>query len=78
MIDTCGVTNLHGWPGLMGGIAAVFVIQGINPGIQLAGIGITILISLISGYVVGWIILALGRVRRHYDDSVEIIDVNQG
>ena len=72
MIDTCGVTNLHGWPGLMGGIAAIFVVQGINPGIQLAGIGITILIALIPGYIVGRIILALGKVKRHYDDSVEI------
>ena len=78
MIDTCGVTNLHGWPGLMGGLAAIFVIQGINVGSQLAGIGITILIALIPGYLVGWIILALGRVKKHYEDSVEIIDVNEG
>jgi ammonium transporter Rh len=77
MIDTCGVTNLHGWPGLLGGLAAIFVIQGINVGSQLAGIGITILIALIPGYIVGWIILALGRVKKHYDDSVEIIDANQ-
>jgi ammonium transporter Rh len=76
MIDTCGVTNLHGWPGLMGGIAAVFVIHGINPAIQFAGIGITIALALIPGYIVGLIILAFGRIKRHYDDSVEIIDMN--
>jgi hypothetical protein len=78
MIDTCGVTNLHGWPGLMGGLATIFVIQGISPGMQLAGIGIMILVSLVPGYIVVLIILTLGRVKRHYDDSVEIIDLNQG
>ena len=77
MIDTCGVTNLHGWPGLMGGLAAIFVIPGIHIGAELAGIGITILVALIPGYIVGRIILALGRIKRHYDDSVEIIDVNE-
>jgi ammonium transporter Rh len=78
MIDTCGVTNLHGWPGLMGGIAAVFIVQGISPGYQFAGIGIMILMALIPGYIVGRIILVLGRIKRHYDDSVEIIDINEG
>lgn len=78
MIDTCGVTNLHGWPGLMGGLAAIFVIGGINVGSQLAGIGIALLMAIIPGYVVGRIILALGRSTKHYEDSVEIIDVNEG
>lgn len=78
MIDTCGVTNLHGWPGLMGGIAAIFVIPGIHVWNELAGIGIMMIIALIPGYIIGRIVLALGRIKRHYDDSVEIIDVNQG
>jgi ammonium transporter Rh len=77
MIDTCGVTNLHGWPGLMGGLEAIFVLPGISVGSQLAGIGITIVIALVPGYVVGRILLALGSIRKHYDDSVEIIDVNE-
>jgi ammonium transporter Rh len=77
MIDTCGVTNLHGWPGLMGGIAAVFVAQGINAGAQFAGIGITILIALVSGYVAGQILLVFGRNKKHYQDSVEILDVSE-
>jgi ammonium transporter Rh len=77
MIDTCGVTNLHGWPGLLGGIAAVFVVSGISIGGQFAGIGVTIVLALLPGYIVGRVIIALGRIKRHYDDSVEIIDVNQ-
>ncbi len=63
---------------MLGGIAAVFVVRGIDVGTQFAGIGITILVSLIPGYIVGWVILAMGRLKRHYDDSAEIIDVNQG
>jgi hypothetical protein len=35
-----------------------------------------IVIALITGYVVGHIVLASGRVKRHYDDSVEIIDMS--
>jgi ammonium transporter Rh len=78
MIDTCGVTNLHGWPGLLGGLIALVVVQGINVGSQLGGIGITILVALVPGYIVGRIILALGSIRKHYDDSVEIIEVSEG
>jgi ammonium transporter Rh len=78
IIDTCGVTNLHGWPGLMGGIAAVFIVKGISPGFQFAGIGIMILMALVPGYIVGRILLVLGSIKRHYDDSVEIISVDEG
>ena len=55
-----------------------FVVQGIHVGAQFAGIGIAIFMALIPGYVVGRIILALGRIKKNYDDSVEIIDVNEG
>ena len=74
-IDTCGVTNLHGWPGLLGGLAAVFIVSGISAGNQLAGIGITIGIALVAGYIVGRIISLLGRIREPYDDAVEFLDV---
>lgn len=74
-IDTCGVTNLHGWPGLLGGLAAVFIVSGISAGNQLAGIGITIGIALAAGYIIGRIISLLGRIREPYDDAVEFLDV---
>ena len=74
-IDTCGVTNLHGWPGLLGGLAAVFIVSGISAGNQFAGIGITIGIALAAGYIVGRIISLLGRIREPYDDAVEFLDV---
>ena len=75
VIDTCGVTNLHGWPGLLGGIAAVAVVDGISPGSQFAGIGITVGIALAAGYLVGLIISTLGRIKKPYDDSAEFVDV---
>ncbi len=75
MTDTCGVTNLHGWPGLMGGVAAVFVVDGISTGNQFAGIGITVGIALLAGYFVGLIISVLGRIKSPYDDAVEFLDV---
>jgi len=69
--DTCGVMNLHGMPGLMGGIAAIFVVSRINIGAQLIGIGITILIAAIAGFIVGKIVSALGRMPVPYDDAAE-------
>ncbi len=74
MVDTCGVTNLHGWPGLMGGIAAVFVVSGISAGYQMAGIGITIAIALVAGLAVGRILSVLGRRAMPYEDSEEFIE----
>jgi ammonium transporter Rh len=74
MIDTCGVTNLHGMPGLMGGIAAIFVVDGISTGNQLAGIGVTILVALVAGYLTGLIVSAFGRRVVPYIDSEEFLD----
>jgi len=73
-IDTCGVTNLHGWPGLFGGIAAVFVVSGISMGAQLKGIGIAIVLSLVTGYITGKILAVFGRKTKPYDDAEEIIE----
>lgn len=70
-IDTCGVMNLHGIPGLLGGLAAIFIADGINKGTQLAGIGITILVAIVTGFVVGKIIAVLGRRITPYDDAEE-------
>ena len=70
-IDTCGVMNLHGIPGILGGLAAIFVVKGINVGAQLTGIGITIGIALVAGIIVGKIIKILGTRELPYDDAEE-------
>jgi len=70
-VDTCGVMNLHGMPGLLGGLAAIFIVSGLNAGSQLIGIGITIVVAIGAGFIVGKIILLLGRRAMSYEDSEE-------
>ena len=69
--DTCGVLNLHGFPGLLGGLAAIFVVDGISPGAQLKGIIITVIIALVAGFVTGKLISIWGRRVEPYLDSEE-------
>jgi ammonium transporter Rh len=71
LVDTCGVHNLHGMPGLLGGLLALVMVPGIAPGAQLAGIGITVALALLAGLVGGAIIRATGMRRTAYDDAEE-------
>ncbi len=73
-VDTCGVMYLHGLPGLMGGIAAMFVVGGINNKIQLMGIIIAIAIALVGGYISGLVLSLFGRRIDAYVDAEEFID----
>jgi ammonium transporter Rh len=73
-IDTCGVMYLHGLPGLMGGIAAFFVVNGINNRVQLIGIISAVTIALIGGYISGLILSFFGRRVEAYVDAEEFID----
>ncbi len=70
-VDTCGVMNLHGMPGILGGVAAVFIADGINKGSQMTGIGITILVAAITGLIAGKMVIVLGRRSVCYDDVEE-------
>ncbi len=70
-IDTCGVMNLHGMPGLLGGLAAIFIVNGINKGSQMTGIGVTILLAVATGFITGKIIGIFGRRTVPYDDVEE-------
>ena len=72
-IDTCGVMYLHGIPGLFGGLAALFVVNGIDKTSQLIGIGITILIAVLAGFFAGKIIVMLGRKNESYNDADEFV-----
>jgi ammonium transporter Rh len=71
MIDTCGVLNLHGLPGLFGGFSAIFIVVGINIHIQVIGIITTILIGLGSGLITGKILKLTGKRKKLYVDDEE-------
>ncbi len=76
-VDTCGVSNLHGLPGLFGGIMAIFVVNSISVGSQFTGILITIVVALVLGLATGKIISLFGRVSIAYSDAAEFLDVEE-
>jgi ammonium transporter Rh len=65
--DTCGVHNLHGMPGLLGGLSAI-VITG-NWQIQLLCMVINVAIAFGGGLLTGAIVRLMGRVDKPYDDE---------
>lgn len=71
-IDTCGVHNLHGLPGLLGGFSAILIVPGIALA-QLTGIGITLALALIGGVIAGALIKLTGTTKQAYEDSHEFI-----
>jgi ammonium transporter Rh len=70
IVDTCGVHNLHGMPGLLGGLVAIFVVPGIA-GDQLIGIAITLVIAFAGGTIGGYIIRLTGSKEEVYEDADE-------
>jgi ammonium transporter Rh len=69
-VDTCGVHNLHGMPGLVGGIAAIIVVPSIAKA-QVAGIAFTVVLAFVSGLIGGYIIKATGTKKMAYEDEDE-------
>lgn len=74
-VDTCGVSNLHGLPGLFGGFIAIFVVSGLSAAAQLTGIAVTIIVALGFGLVSGKIISLFGHRVEAYSDAEEFADV---
>jgi ammonium transporter Rh len=68
--DTCGVMYLHGLPGLLGGVAAIFVQTGIASA-QLKGIAVTVIVAVVTGFVAGKILAITGRRQIAYQDAEE-------
>jgi ammonium transporter Rh len=69
--DTCGINNLHGMPGILGGLSAIIITQ--NAGIQIAGILATVVIAFVCGKIAGLAIGLLGKKETPYSDSDEFI-----
>lgn len=71
LVDTCGVSNLHGIPGLFGGFVAIFVVDGLDAGSQLKGILCTIVVAIIGGLLTGKIVSLFGAHKEAYEDAIE-------
>jgi ammonium transporter Rh len=70
--DTCGVHNLHGMPGLLGGLIAVVVVPGIAKA-QLIGIVCTVVLAFVSGSVGGMLVRLTGAKSEAYEDEGEFL-----
>jgi len=66
-VDTCGVHNLHGMPGVFGGVTAIFVVPGIARA-QIAGIAVTVVLAFVTGTLGGYLIKATGSKAAPYED----------
>jgi len=72
IVDTCGVQNLHGLPGIMGGLIAVFVVPSAALA-QLLGILITVAVAFVTGIAAGFLINLTGQKKESYADGDEFL-----
>ena len=70
IVDTCGVHNLHGMPGLLGGFSAFLVVPDVATA-QFNGIVITMFLAIVGGLIAGAIIKVTGTTEEPYEDSME-------
>jgi ammonium transporter Rh len=68
--DTCGVHNLHGMPGVLGGLVAILVVPACAKA-QLIGIVVTVALALLTGALCGWVVRLTGEKKRVYMDGDE-------
>ena len=68
IVDTCGVHNLHGMPGLLGAFIAMLVVPGIAMA-QFIGIVFSVTFAFSTGLIAGKLIKATGSTDLAYEDS---------
>jgi len=67
-VDTCGVHNLHGMPGVIGGLVAIVIVPGAAKA-QIAGILFTVVFALVSGIAAGYLLRVTGCRKEVYNDD---------
>lgn len=67
-VDTCGVHNLHGMPGVIGGLVAIVVVPGAAKA-QVAGIAFTIVFAFVTGNIAGYLLKVTGCRKEVYNDD---------
>jgi ammonium transporter Rh len=70
-VDTCGVHNLHGMPGVFGGLIAMGLVA--FPLWQLTGIAVTVVLAVTMGVAVGFLVSRLGTKETPYEDKDEFM-----
>jgi ammonium transporter Rh len=70
IVDTCGVHNLHGMPGILGGLTAIVVVPGVAKA-QLIGILFTVVVAFAGGTLGGYLIRMTGSKETVYEDEDE-------
>ncbi len=76
IVDTCGVSNLHGLPGIFGGLAAIVVVDDISAVAQIKGILVTVVLAVAAGLLSGKVVSLFGTNDKIYEDSAEFEDVD--
>eukprot|EP00931_Biecheleriopsis_adriatica_P018941 TRINITY_DN13066_c1_g2_i3.p1 TRINITY_DN13066_c1_g2~~TRINITY_DN13066_c1_g2_i3.p1 ORF type:complete len:454 (+),score=90.62 TRINITY_DN13066_c1_g2_i3:69-1430(+) len=73
--DTCGINNLHGMPGIFGGLVSVILpvmlggVDGISPGNQMTGLIGTLAFAVTTGGLTGSLIKMLGSPYAAFNDE---------
>jgi ammonium transporter Rh len=72
ILDSAGVHNLHGMPGLFGGLAAAFAVPAAAKA-ELVGMVFTFVLAWIAGIVCGLVLKATGSKKQLYEDSEDFL-----
>ncbi len=69
--DTCGINNLHGMPGILGGLTGIAITGAAS--VQILGIAVTVLLAFSCGKISGIILDMFGTKSIPYSDEDEFI-----